>query len=55
MNILFTLLIIIVAILMMLGFVGFFLDTIQHNKWLNEQEKYWDDVKKQREEKEANG
>ena len=55
MNVFFILLIFIVAVLMILGLVGFLIDTIQHNKWLNEQEKYWSNVKRQREEKEGRG
>lgn len=34
------------------GLLLFLVDTYNHMKWLKEQEKYWDNVKKSREEKE---
>jgi ABC-type Fe3+ transport system permease subunit len=47
MNIAFTILIVLVSMLMVLCLVGFVIDTFQHNKWLNEQEKYWNDKRKE--------
>jgi hypothetical protein len=46
-----------IILLSVMGVLGvfilvlFLIDSINHLKWLNEQEKYWDDMKKRREER----